>query len=124
MLIEKKAVSPNDIVVFRILTGEEIIGKVVSLNEANGGESREITVARPIVLQMQMVAPNQAGIAFAPFMVGAEEDGKYTFSYAKLLLKPMAARKDVANNYLKATTGLEMPGLSSLSGINGSGKPS
>lgn len=104
MIIEKKnTVATGDIIGFRVVTGEELIGKVVSVDD------KSVTVTRPVVIQMQMVAPNQAGIAFAPFMVTAEEDGQFTIAFDKMLTMPFKARRDIAANYYKATTGIDLP---------------
>jgi hypothetical protein len=112
MLIEKKELSINEVAVLRLVTGEELVGKVVATS------ANDITITKPVILQMQMISAKEAGIGFAPFMVGAEEAGRYTFPHEKLVLLPMKARKDIANNYLKATTGLEMPpGAGTSSGL-------
>jgi hypothetical protein len=112
MLIEKKELSVNDVAVIRLVTGEELVGKVVAASAS------DITITKPVILQMQMINPKEAGIGFAPFMVGAEEAGRYTFPHDKLVLLPMKARQDIAINYLKATTGLTMPpGANTASGL-------
>lgn len=103
MLIQKKDLSINDVAVIRLITGEELVGKVTAVS------ATDITITKPVILQMQMINPKEAGIGFAPFMVGAEEAGHYTFPHDKLVLLPMKARQDIATNYLKATTSLQMP---------------
>lgn len=105
MLIEKKEVlAVNDIVSFRIANGEEIIAKLVTIDDAS------FTVTKPIVASIQMVAANQAGLAFGPFMATVDEDtAKFVFAKAALLGAPLKTRPDIATNYLKMTTGLELP---------------
>jgi hypothetical protein len=67
MLIEKKELSVNDVAVIRLVTGEELVGKVVAVS------ANDITITKPVILQMQMISAKEAGIGFAPFMVGADE---------------------------------------------------
>jgi hypothetical protein len=109
MLIENTALpQTGDIVAFRLATGEEVVAKLVSETETG------VTIAKPVVLQMQMVGPQQAGIGLAPFMVAIDEDAKVTVQRSLMITRPVKARKEIANNYIKATTGLEIPGASSL----------
>jgi hypothetical protein len=104
VFIEKKdSVAIGEVAALRLVTGEEIIGKVVENSIGS------ITLTKPVVLQMQMVAPNQAGIGFAPFMVGTDEDSRFTIGLDKLIVHPMKARKDIAANYTQATTGIAVP---------------
>lgn len=102
MLIEKK-LAEGDIIAFRLVSGDELIGKLVK-SDAQGYH-----ITKPIALQMQMVAPQQAGIGFAPFMVGADEDGPFCFPLEKMLTHPVKAREDIKASYVKATTGIEIP---------------
>lgn len=110
MLIEKKdTAAVNDVISFRLVTGEEIIAKLAAIDEVS------ITVGKPVVVQMHMVAPNQAGLQFAPFMATADEDtAKFRFERAKLLADPLKSRKDITAQYVKMTTGLDIPNAPGL----------
>jgi hypothetical protein len=99
----KEEVKVGDVASLRLMTGEEIIGKVV----ATDGYS--ITITKPIAVQVRMVGQGQAAIAFDPFMVSVEEEGEFTFAQTALSLQPKKARADIQANYLKATTGLDVP---------------
>ncbi len=102
MLIEKKA-GEGDIVSFRLTNGEEIIAKLVK------DEGMHIVVTKPIIAQIQMVSANQAGLAFGPFMASVNEDtAKFTFPRSNLLSEPLKTRADIAQNYIKMTTGLDV----------------
>lgn len=102
MIIEKK-ITTNDVVSFKILTGEEIIGKCVEITE------KTITLSKPIIAQIQMVAPNQAGITFGPFMATADEDtAKFKFDLDKLIAYPIKPREDIRNQYIKMTSSIEV----------------
>lgn len=111
MLIEKKPViQTGDIVSLRTVGGEEILARVVAHDSAAG----TIIVTKPIVAQVGPVAPGQLGIAFAPFMMTADEDAHYEFSYANLAVRPMKARKDLASKYLEMTTSIVVPSGSGI----------
>lgn len=101
MLIQKKeTLNPGDVAAIKLVSGEEVIGRIVAL------ESDKITLTKPVILQMQMVGPNDARLGFAPIMAGAPEDGNFTFEFRQCLILPMKARQDVSGGYLQATTGL------------------
>lgn len=105
MIIEKKEiVAAGDVVSFRLSNGDEIVAKLVSVDD------KALVVSKPIIAQIQMVAANQAGIAFAPFMATINEDtAKFSFPRSNLQSDPLKSRADIAANYLKMTTGLELP---------------
>lgn len=63
---------------------------------------------------MQMLSSQQAGIGFAPYMVTVEEDGDFTFRLNTLLGNPMKVRADMSANYIKMTTGLDVPATSKI----------
>lgn len=103
MIIEKKdVIQPNDVVGFRLTTGEEIIAKVVSISEAS------LTITKPIHVQMQMISAQQAGLAFGPFMSTVDENAKFVFSMDNLMCYPMKAKTEITKQYIKMTTGLEV----------------
>lgn len=110
MLIPKiqQQVEIGDIAVFRLTSGEELIGKVTSHS------ADAITLTKPIVIQMQMVGPQQADVGIAPFMIGAEEDGNFTFPKTALTVVPIKARAEIVNTYLRATSPIEIPQTSGL----------
>lgn len=101
MLIQNNSVE-NEIVTLKLISGEEIIAKCVEAG------AMHVTIMRPVVIQMHQVGPNQAGIAFAPFMVSTDEDAKITIPNSAISAKPTKTRKDIAANYIKMTTGLDV----------------
>lgn len=100
MLIQNKSLQIGDVANIRLTNGEEIIGKLVA------EESTTITLTKPILLVAQMMPNGQAALQFAPFMVGSDEDSKYVFSRAAFSVAPMKARKEIADNYLQATSSI------------------
>lgn len=105
MIIEKKETfKANDTVCFKLTTGEEIIARLISFDDAS------ITISKPVVVQMQMVSQTQAGLGFAPFMATADEEtSRFRFERTKLLCDPIKPRSDIGIQYIKMTTGIEMP---------------
>lgn len=104
MLIERNdAPAINDIVAFRLISGEEVVGKLVAQSSAT------LTLTRPVAIAMQMVSPSQAQLSFAPFMTAAADDGRVVFSQTALATQPMHPRRDVMASYIKATAGIEVP---------------
>lgn len=99
----KEKIKNGEIVTFKLATGEEIIGKFIDSTK------EEVKIKFPINIQIQMVNQNQAGIGFAPFMIGLIEGEPVSFVTSQLVTLPQPARKDVASEYTKATTGIEVP---------------
>ncbi len=110
MLIEKKeVVAANDVISFRLTTGDELMAKLVDSDESS------ITVSKPVVVQMRMISPTEAGLGFAPFMVSAnEETARFRFERSKLVTDPLKTRKDITAQYVQMTTGLAVPNAPSL----------
>lgn len=104
MIIEKKEILKEGTVIsFRLINGEEIIAKLVSY------DGKTIVVTKPIVAAIQMVSANQAGLSFGPFMASTNDDtSKFTFEQSMVLSHPLITRQDIAANYIKMTTGIEV----------------
>jgi hypothetical protein len=103
MLIEKKTTSVGDIVTFRIISGEEIVGKY--LGEVAGGHS----INKPVIIAMQMVGPQQASLGFLPLLAAASDDFTLTFAHHSVIAPPIKAREDVAGGYKNATSSIVQP---------------
>lgn len=100
MLIQNKSLQIGDVANIRLTNGEEVIGKLVDQ------DSSSITLTKPILLVAQMMPNGQAALQFAPFMVGTDEDNKYVIARSALSVLPMKARKEIADNYLQATSSI------------------
>ena len=99
MLIKKPA-AVGDVVTFRISSGEEVIGKWMS----DDGDS--IVIDKPISITLQMHQSGQAGLSFVPFMLSFDDSGKLTFYKNNIVTAPVVTRKDVATNYISATSSI------------------
>lgn len=103
MLIEKKTISVGDIVTFRIISGEEIVGKYL------GDDAGGTRINKPVIIAMQMVGPQQASLGFLPFMAAAGDDFTLSFPSHSLIAAPIKARDDVAGGYKNATSSIVQP---------------
>lgn len=92
----------DKIVSVRSSGGEEVIGRLTEET------ADTITLAKPIMVHLQMT-PQGAAISFAPFCLARDEDADCTFYRSSLLLVPAPVRDDIRANYIKATTGLDIP---------------
>jgi hypothetical protein len=102
MLIQKQNLE-NAVISLKLTNGDEVVAKCLEYTD------QTVKVSKPLLLQMQMVSQTQAGIAFAPFMMSASEEAAYVFAASHLVCRPVPARDDIAANYMKMTTGLDIP---------------
>jgi len=112
MLIQKP-VSMGDIVSIKLSNGDEIVGKFINQ------DTLSCTISKPVIVAIQPVGPSQVTLGFMPFMVSSDEDTNVVLPLSAMLTKPIKARDDVANNYRRATSELEIatPGSASKSGL-------
>lgn len=110
MLVENSNLL-NEIVAFRAANGEEIVGKLVKENLT------QITLSKPIIVHLQMMQQGGAAISFAPFSLARDDAGEFTFLAANLMTLPGKAREDIRANYIKATTGIDIPSSGQASSI-------
>jgi hypothetical protein len=108
MLIEKKGTSLNDVVTFRITSGEEIIGKIVGYPVGDAGKSC-FKINKPIIVAMQMVSQSEATLKFFPFMAASGDDVTIEFYEHSIVTLPLKAKDDVAKGYLAATSSIAIP---------------
>lgn len=113
MLIEKKP-GQNDVVTLRLISGEEIVGRLALT------EDKTITkITKPIVVAIQMLPGNQASLAFMPFLASTDEDSSISFPNHALTVLPQKTRADVASKYIQATSSIEIPDAATSSLITG-----
>ncbi len=110
MLIQKP-ITEQDVVTIRLVSGEEIVGRLASDTETH------LTLSKPISIGIQMVGQNQAQLAFSPFMASVDDSGSLTFNKAALVTLPAKTREDVKKSYLTATSSIEMPAKQGLIGL-------
>lgn len=95
MLLEKVKFESGDIISFKLITGEEVIGKYVS------EDLSDIKVYQPTMLAM-----TQKGPAMAPLMITVEPDKEYNIAKSAIILKGHTV-KEIADQYTYQTTGIQ-----------------
>lgn len=93
MLIEKTSFDVNDVVTLKLIGGDEILGKLVSMD--NG-----YTISKPLLVMMA-----QQGFGLMPYILTANPDKNVTIdkSHVITITKTLEA---VSKEYIKQTTGL------------------
>jgi len=104
MLI-KKSIEKGSIIAIKLVTGDELVAKVVSHDV--GADS--LVISRPIAVGM---APN-GSVAFIPFMLGAAEHVEITLNMDKIVAHT-TAREELKNAYIQNTTGIVTAGAGSV----------
>ncbi len=101
MLLDKSTtVNINDIVSFKLISGEEIVGKLKDRN------SDSIFISKPIQINVQPVSQSQMGIVFLPVLASAQDVQSVHIPLSAIAVRPVKSSDDVRDNYIKATTGL------------------
>ena len=90
-----KTFKPNDIVTLKLITGEEIITKLIST------EDNFYKVNKPLVLSM-----TQQGPAMTPFLLTAELEAEITLPKTSVIAMAKT-ESSTSNHYIKGTTGIE-----------------
>jgi hypothetical protein len=101
MLIEKRSLVQNgDIVTIKLLSGEEIVGKLVEQT------AETVVLAKPVTITLQPVSEKQMGLSFMPVLGSVEPDVTLTLPISAMAIKPVATGANVKSSYIQTTTGL------------------
>lgn len=93
---------PNDIVTMKLVTGEEVISKLVEVAD------HSYKINKPLVLSITSQGP-----AMTPFLFTAEINGDITIN--KTVVVAMAVTdKSTSGQYIKGTTGIQPAGGADL----------
>ena len=102
MLLEKKA-QDGDIVAIKLVSGNEIIAKLVEESE------NVIVISKPVELGMAATG----GVGFGPFMIGAPDEVQMTFDL-NMVVTFVKARKEIKDAYIQSTSGIVPAGPGSV----------
>lgn len=101
MLIDKSnAPEINDIVTIKLLSGEEIVGKLVEKT------TDFVFLSKPIHVVMGPVNNNQVGLSMYPVLSSVNDPGAVQFPMAALSIRPLRTGDEVKRKYIQITTGL------------------
>ena len=108
MLVEKK-LSVGDIVSLKLVSGEELIGKIKEHTESG------FLVSKPLVLSVVAI-PTQDGriqhaLQLSPFMFGLDERSDIGFPFTSLITYTKT-KEEMKQSYIKETSSIESPGPS------------
>lgn len=98
----------NDVVTVKLVTGEEIVGKLVAQN------TDSITLGKPVTVALQPVSASQMGLSFMPVLGSVEPDMALTLAKTAFAVKPVKTGESVRSTYIEMTTGLVTPKESGL----------
>jgi hypothetical protein len=105
-------IKTNDIVTMKLITGDEVIAKVVNV------DSLTIVVTKPLTMGIARDPRNgQPGIQMAPFwMLGADNEQKFPISKNNIVCM-VKASSDAVKGYTAHTSGLAIPSGSDSSSL-------
>jgi len=111
-MLKSNTLAIQDVAALKLMSGEELIGKVVSLDE------KEIVISNPAILVMQrqqnpQTGEVEAGMAWGPFMMALDDEANLTVSMAGVVSK-FKARKEISDAYNVNNSSLELPQKSSI----------
>lgn len=110
-MLTSKNPAAGDVVSIRLTSTDEIVGRFVEQ------DATTVVLSKVIAVQIHMVAPGQAGLAFAPFMSSTDDAGNTSIYRSAMLTPPMKTRSDVAAKYTEATSSIAIPTAQQASSI-------
>lgn len=102
MLFEKSKFSEGDIISLKLTSGEEIIGKYINDDDST------YLLNKPLMLAM-----SKQGAAMMPLMMTVNPEKDFRINKAAVLLYGETV-KEVANQYVYQTTGIQPVGAGSI----------
>jgi hypothetical protein len=104
MLIDKsQAVEINDIVTIKLLSGEEIVGKLVERTIDS------VFLAKPIRVVLEPISATQVGLSLLPVLGSVIDTPSVQFPFAGMAIRPLKTGSETRSRYLEITTGLVTP---------------
>ena len=96
MLVETKY-KQNDIITIALISGQEVLGKLISEDDTS------IVIRRPLT-----IAFGPQGAAFQPFTMTGDSEGEVSFMKDKVVAV-LKTNKETTEGYRAATSGLVVP---------------
>ena len=95
MLVDKKSYDVNDIVSFKILNGDEVVGRIVFDHPDTFGISQPMSVM-----------PSQKGIGLMQSMFSVDPKSEYRLGKSHVMLHSKTSDQ-IADHYRELTTGIK-----------------
>jgi hypothetical protein len=93
----------GDIVTVKLVSGEEIVGKLADKSIDS------IYISRPVQVAMQQVNANQVGLAFLPVLGSINDSTTIQIPFSGMTIRPVKTNDEVKRNYIQATTNIITP---------------
>lgn len=100
MLVNRNNPNINDVVTIKLVSGEEVVGKLIDRT------ADAVTISKPIQISIQPVGKHQVGLAFLPILGSVSEAAQVQIPMTAMAIRPVKTGDDVTKNYIQATTGL------------------
>ena len=101
-MLVKETAKPNEVVSIKLITGEEILGKLVSAsNEA-------VTIAQPFSMIMQQNQQGQQELGMIPYCIAASESD-ITFNVRNMTTFPAKVSRNFADGWISQTSKILQP---------------
>jgi hypothetical protein len=101
-MLKEKTYDSGDIVTLYLQTGQEILGKFVSEDDSS------TTITKPLTIAM-----GPKGAAFQTFTVTGDSEKNVQFKSNKII-SILKTRKDTADSYIEATSGIIVSPVGSI----------
>lgn len=99
MLIQKP-IQPNDVITLKLITGEELIARLV--DHTNG----KITISKPMVVNLGQDRTGNIGIQMLPyFLLTGNPDAKLTLDDKNVLVMTLS-NDQAKNSYTQSSSGI------------------
>lgn len=95
----------SKIKVFKLVTGEEIIGKAVSVNP----ETKNIQMESVLSIGIMPTGNGQVQVRMMPFMISGSE-GTVDLDIDKIVAEANTPSEDLINAYVQQTSGIQLAG--------------
>jgi hypothetical protein len=104
MLIDKQTIlAAGDIITLKLLSSEEIVGRLVDQ------QHDYITISKPVLVALQPVSAKQMGLSFLPVLGSVEPETTLQVPVNALALRPVKTGPSVTSSYIQMTSGLITP---------------
>lgn len=93
----------HDVIVYKLNTGEEIIGTLTE----DDRENSEVIIGRPRQLAMTPVSQGQVGLSLLPWLASAPDEDVVLRRDA-IVGRPIRVPKQLEDAYLQSTSGIQL----------------
>ena len=110
-MLLQKPMEAGDILTIKMITGEEMLAKLVSTGNDH------IVVTKPLIVNLGQDRNGNVGIQMLPyFLLTCEPDAKLTISNQHIITKTLATDQ-AKGGYLQNTTGLTLASANAPTGL-------